>query len=66
MAHEQVVQLERDAETRNRDRYGRLLRDVYLPDGLMVNAEIIAQGYGFAYTKYPFRRLDPALSNRQP
>ena len=31
---------------------------VYLPDGQMLNAEIVAQGYGFAYTKYPFTRIE--------
>ena len=38
------------------DRYGRTLGYLYrAPDGLFVNAEIIRQGYGYAYTKYPFR-----------
>lgn len=41
-----------------RDRYGRLLAYVYLDDGTFVNAEIIKQGYGFAYTKYPFKHID--------
>jgi micrococcal nuclease len=38
------------------DKYGRLLAYLYrAPDGLFVNAEIIRQGYGHAYTKYPFQ-----------
>jgi micrococcal nuclease len=41
-----------------RDKYGRLLAYVYLEDGTLLNAEIIKQGYGFAYTKYPFKYLD--------
>ncbi len=41
-----------------RDKYGRLLAYVYLPDGTFLNAEIIKQGYGFAYTKYPFKYLE--------
>ena len=41
-----------------RDKYGRLLAYVYLPDGAFLNAEIIKQGYGFAYTKYPFKFLE--------
>ena len=45
-------------EPRKRDKYGRLLAYVYLEDGTFLNAEIIKQGYGFAYTKYPFRYLD--------
>jgi micrococcal nuclease len=35
-------------------KYGRLIACVYrAPDGLYVNAEVIRQGYGRAYTKYP-------------
>jgi micrococcal nuclease len=45
-------------ERRKRDKYGRLLAYVYLEDGTLLNAEIIKRGYGFAYTKYPFRYLD--------
>lgn len=52
----QRVRLESDPDNTNRDRYSRLLRYVYLPDGRMVNREIIAGGYGFAYTHFPFSR----------
>lgn len=41
-----------------RDRYGRTLAFVYLEDGTFLNAEIIRQGYGHAYTRYPFRYAD--------
>jgi hypothetical protein len=41
-----------------RGKYGRLLAYVYLLDGTFVNAEIIKQGHGFAYTKYPFEYAD--------
>jgi endonuclease YncB( thermonuclease family) len=41
-----------------RDRYGRLLAFVNLPDGTFLNAELIRQGYGHAYTKYPFKYMD--------
>ena len=41
-----------------KDKYNRLLAYVYLQDGTFINAEIIKQGYGFAYTKYPFKYLD--------
>lgn len=58
MAQGQQVRLEDDPQCTNRDRYGRLLRYVHLPSGKMLNAEIIRQGYGFAYTKYPFSRMD--------
>ncbi len=46
-----TVTLEYDAE--KRDRYGRLLAYVYLPDGKMLNAEILKQGYGQLYTFPP-------------
>jgi micrococcal nuclease len=52
----QRVRFEYDQE--RRDRYGRTLAYLYLEDGRFVNAEIIRQGFGFAYTKYPFRYLD--------
>lgn len=52
------VRLEADPQHTNRDRYSRLLRYVYLPDGRLVNAEIIKQGYGFAYTSFPFEKLE--------
>jgi len=50
------VRLEYDWQ--RRDKYGRLLAYVYLEDGTFLNAEIIKQGFGFAYTKYPFKYLD--------
>lgn len=52
------VRLEADPQNTNRDRYSRLLRYVYLPDGRLVNAEIIKQGFGFAYTSFPFEKLE--------
>lgn len=56
LAHGQEVRIEYDQTPR--DRYGRLLAYLYLPDGRCVNAEIIRQGYGFAYVKYPFKYMD--------
>lgn len=55
------VRLEVDPLSTNRDRYNRLLRYIYLPDGRLVNAEIIRQGYGFAYTGFPFTKSDEFL-----
>jgi micrococcal nuclease len=40
------------------DDYNRTLAYVYLPDGTLLNAEIIRQGYGFAYTRFPFKYLE--------
>lgn len=54
----QPLRLEADPLNTNRDRYNRLLRYIYLPDGRLVNAEIIRQGYGFAYTSFPFTKID--------
>ena len=37
----------------------RTLAYLYLqPDHLLLNAEIIRQGYGFAYTAFPFRMME--------
>jgi len=53
-----LIRLEADPLNTNRDRYGRLLRYIYLPDGTLVNAEIIKQGYGFAYLSFPVTKAD--------
>jgi micrococcal nuclease len=50
------VRLQADPLDTNRDRYGRLLRYVYLPDGTLVDEQIIKQGYGFAYLSFPFTK----------
>ncbi|MBI2589399.1 thermonuclease family protein [Candidatus Saccharibacteria bacterium] len=52
----QKVRLQADLLDTNRDRYGRLLRYVYLPDGTLVEAKLITEGYGFAYTYFPFEK----------
>ncbi len=40
-----------------RDKYGRLLAYVFLPDGTFFNAKIIRDGYAFAFTRYPFQYM---------
>jgi micrococcal nuclease len=41
------------------DRYGRTLAYLYLePGGTFVNREIIAKGFGHAYTAYPFAFME--------
>lgn len=52
------VRLEADPQSGNRDIYERLLRYVYLPDDTDVNASIIREGYGFAYTVFPFDKSE--------
>ena len=56
MALSKSVHLEFD--TSLHDRYGRTLAYVYLPDGTLLNAEIIRQGYGYVYARYPFKFLE--------
>jgi endonuclease YncB( thermonuclease family) len=58
----QPVRLESDPLSSNRDRYNRLLRYVYLPDGRLLQAEILTHGYGFAYVSFPFTRSDEFLA----
>ncbi len=55
------VRLEFDqanAHIKHRDKYGRILAYVYLSDGAFVNAAIIKQGYGLAYTLFPFKYIE--------
>ncbi len=58
LADGKPVVLKPEAGTGDRDRYGRLLRYVFLPDGTLLNAEIIRQGFGHAYIKFPFARME--------
>ncbi len=48
------VALRCDPRADNRDKYGRLLRYVILPDGVNLNEELVRQGYARAYTRFPF------------
>lgn len=61
----QVIELEYDpanAARLHRDRYGRLLAYVWVVrDGrreVMINRQLILDGYANAYTQYPFRYLE--------
>lgn len=56
MVEGKMVRLEYDWQ--QKDKYRRLLAYIYLEDGTFLNAEIIRQGYGFAYVKYPFKYID--------
>ncbi len=51
-------QVRLDYDWQRKDKYRRTLAYVYLQDGTFLNLEIIKQGYGFAYTKYPFKYLE--------
>ena len=50
------VRLESDPLGTDRDRYNRLLRYVFLPDGRLVNEDLIRNGYGFYYPYFPFTK----------
>jgi len=41
-----------------RDAYGRLLAYVFLKDGSCFDLELVAEGYGYAYLKFPFAFMD--------
>ena len=56
MVEGKKVRLEYDWQ--RKDRYGRVLAYVYLKDGTFLNAEIVKQGYGHAYTRYSFKYLE--------
>ena len=56
LAERKPVRLEYDWQ--RQDRYGRTLAYVFLSDGRLLNAEIIRQGYGHAYTRFSFRRME--------
>ncbi|MDP3921705.1 MAG: thermonuclease family protein [Candidatus Omnitrophota bacterium] len=46
-------------DVQRKDKYGRTLAYVYrVDDGFFLNEEIIKQGYGHAYTKFPFKYMD--------
>jgi micrococcal nuclease len=59
------VRLQSDSLDTNRDRYGRLLRYVYLPDNTLVEQKIISGGYGFAYTDFPFEKSEDFKAYQQ-
>lgn len=47
------IELIADPEADEIDKYGRLLRNVYLADGTDINALMVAQGYAYAYVSFP-------------
>jgi micrococcal nuclease len=51
----QLVYLIPDPMQSNRDKYDRLLRYVFLEDGTLVNAKLIADGFAYNYIYEPFQ-----------
>jgi micrococcal nuclease len=47
-----------DTASDERDRYGRLLAYVQLPDGTILNEQLIQNGFGYAYLQFPHSRFD--------
>lgn len=54
LCEDKIIRVEYDRT--KRDRYGRLFAYIYLPNGKLLNEEIILQGYGFYGDKYPFKQ----------
>jgi micrococcal nuclease len=54
----QKVRLVADPQSTNRDRYDRLLRYVYLPDGTLLNEKLIQTGHGFYYPYFPYTKSE--------
>ena len=51
-----MVTLENDRSQEDTDKYGRILRYVYLKDGQLLNKKLIAEGYAHEYTyRIPYR-----------
>ena len=59
------VRLVSDPLSTDRDRYDRLLRYVYLPDGRLVNQLLIQNGYGFYYPYFPFSKASAFSADEQ-
>jgi micrococcal nuclease len=56
LVHGKKVRLERDPTQADRDKYGRLLRYVFLPDSTNVAQQMIREGYGHEYTyRLPYK-----------
>jgi micrococcal nuclease len=61
----QPVRLVSDSLSTDRDRYDRLLRYVYLPDGTNLDQKLISEGYGFYYPYFPFTKSDEFAAAQQ-
>lgn len=59
------VRLVSDPLSTDRDRYGRLLRYVYLPDGTDLNEALVQNGYAFYYPYFPFSHSSQFSSDEQ-
>lgn len=53
---DQPVRLESDPLNNDTDEYGRLLRYVYLPDGTLINAQLISNGFARHLSWFPIEQ----------
>lgn len=51
----QSVYLLADQQNKDRDKYNRLLRYVYMQDGTFVEEELLRNGYAYNYPYFPFK-----------
>ncbi len=56
MVDGQRIRLEGDPQADEQDKYGRLLRNVFLSDGTDVNALMVREGFAYAYLSFPLNR----------
>ena len=61
----QHIRLVSDSLSTDRDRYNRLLRYVYLPDGTDVNELLVRGGYAFYYPYFPFTKSEQFAADQQ-
>lgn len=59
------VRLVSDPLSTDRDRYDRLLRYVYLPDGTFLNEMLVKEGYAFYYPYFPFSKAAAFAADEQ-
>jgi micrococcal nuclease len=54
------IRLEADPQADEVDKYGRLLRNVFLEDGTDLNATLVKEGYAYAYVDFPQNKVRKA------
>ncbi len=59
---EGAVVLEKDDKVSDRDKYERILRYVYLPDGELVNSLMVEEGYALVYEVETFKKMEKFLN----
>ncbi len=60
-----TVRLASDSSQQNRDKYGRLLRYVYLNDGTNFNEKLIKEGFAYEYTYAVPYQYQPVFKDDQ-